>query len=474
MTSLYSNTRRVNSRFSSIPNPVPNRTASRDTKPAEVSRVRQPSLGPHALRNNSKTPQSSTIPSSTFLTKPTVINSTKSALRLTRPASSIMKGGSDIRRSQPNDITSETSITKKMQPDSSKSCLPSINEKKLDSTTLGSPTQNLGRDGRRESPNSDSLHKEQSDNNFSAFNIPKSYVGTMAGARPLSGLRNLGNTCFMNSILQCISHSPGFSEEISKTTLARDVNQYSKLRGDLAIKFSDLIRSMRTQAEVSPFEIKHLIGRLAPQFMGYNQQDSCEFFRVLLDGLHHDLDRVRSKPRYQEMLGEAKKGKAKVALDWWEYSLSRDDSLITDFFQGQQVSTIICKKCGHETLSCDTFLDLALALPDRSSTTIQECFDNYTAPSGVLESYKCENCKNIKCCTQQVGLWRFPKILAIQLKRFSTSSWSRQKLSTEIDFPEALDLRRYTHNKEEVKFGVYKLYGVSHHMGSLISGHYIA
>lgn len=473
MTSIYTMRPGRQTRYSPIANPGPNRTASRDVKPTEAARGRQQSLGPLGLRNNSKTPQAQTIPSSTIVPKTTLNSSANTALRLIRPPSGIIKGGSDIRRSQPNDILPETPPTKKLQSDISKSSLPSINEKKLDSS-IGTPVQNITRELRRENTNSDGFSKEQADTNFTPFNISKSYTGTMAGARALSGLRNLGNTCFMNSILQCIAHTPGFADELAKSNVARDINQFSKLRGDLALKFSDLIRSMRTQTEVSPFEIKHLIGRLAPQFMGYNQQDSCEFLRVLLDGLHHDLNRVRSKPRYQEMSGDSKKGKANVALEWWEYSLSRDNSLVTDFFQGQQVSTISCKKCGYETLSCDTFLDLALSLPDRSSATIQECFDNYTALSGVLESYRCEKCKNVKCCTQQSGLWRYPKIMVIQLKRFSCSSWSRSKLSTEIEFPEALDLRRYSHNKEEVKYGVYRLYGVSHHMGSLKSGHYIA
>ena len=88
----------------------------------------------------------------------------------------------------------------------------------------------------------------------------------------------------------------------------------------------------------------------------------------MLDGLHEDLNRVIVKPKYKELSGEG--DPIQIARDWWEYHNGRDDSIITDYFRGQIISTITCSTCNHKSYSADTFLDIPLPIPSKSSASL--------------------------------------------------------------------------------------------------------
>ena len=291
------------------------------------------------------------------------------------------------------------------------------------------------------------------------------------------GFQNLGNTCFMNSILQCLVRLPVFREVIQSIN-SSNISATSKLRGYLALAFKSFIQEIRTSNNftvISPFEIKRQMGIFARQFSGYEQQDSAEFLRYLLDGLHFDLNRVSTKPRYQEMTGNTSEDIKIVADRWWHYSLSRDDSIITDIFQGQFSSVITCEKCGYGSISCDSFLSINLPSPESyiRSTTLDQCLVSYFKETNLPSSYKCEKCKAKNTCNQKITLNRFPKVLILQLKRFLVDGFRKERLNTEISYPEELNLKTFKSPKCDT-FPKYILNGISHHIGSLTSGHYIS
>ena len=88
-----------------------------------------------------------------------------------------------------------------------------------------------------------------------------------------------------------------------------------------------------------------------------------ELCRFLLDGLNEDLNRA-GKSTYKELSGEGEP--REVIEDWWEYNNSRENSIITDYFRGQLLSTITCTTCKHKNYAADTFLDLPLPIPGRT------------------------------------------------------------------------------------------------------------
>jgi len=90
--------------------------------------------------------------------------------------------------------------------------------------------------------------------------------------------------------------------------------------------------------------------------------------------------------------------------------------------------------------------------------------------------YKCSKCKAVDNMEKEMTIFRFPKILVIHLKRFYNSTMRREKLSTTVNIPTTLDMRQYapySNHASKQKAGSYKLYGMSHHSGTLNGGHYI-
>lgn len=289
------------------------------------------------------------------------------------------------------------------------------------------------------------------------------------------GLRNLGNTCFMNSILQCVAHTPGFIDSLL-TAARTDINRRSKLRGQLVERFAELMEEMRnSRSAVSPDQVKLMVGRFAPQFSGYMQQDAHEFLRFLLDGLHEDLNRIQSKQPYRELEGGGS-NYSQVASEWFQYHKQRDDSIVTDYFRGQLLTIITCSRCSSKSIACDTFLDLSVPVPRTSSVKLQDCFNEFTAETQVDE-YKCEKCRKVVPSRMEMTIWKFPPILVIQLKRFSSSSWRRSKIDTDVIFPvKGFSLAQYAPHSTDpsTRNAVYRLFGVSHHMGDMGFGHYVA
>uniref|UniRef100_A0A1J3FN28 Ubiquitin carboxyl-terminal hydrolase n=1 Tax=Noccaea caerulescens TaxID=107243 RepID=A0A1J3FN28_NOCCA len=184
-------------------------------------------------------------------------------------------------------------------------------------------------------------------------------------SRGLVGLQNLGNTCFMNSTLQCLAHTPPIVEYFLQD-YSDDINAENPLgmQGQLAIAFGDLLRKLWSsgQGTVAPRSFKAKLSRFAPQFSGYNQHDSQEMLAFLLDGLHEDLNKVKRKP-YIEAKDSDSRPDDEVAEELWKYHKARNDSVIVDVCQGQYKSTLVCPDCGKISITFDPFMYLTLPLP---------------------------------------------------------------------------------------------------------------
>ncbi|XP_004604811.1 ubiquitin carboxyl-terminal hydrolase 2 isoform X2 [Sorex araneus] len=298
-------------------------------------------------------------------------------------------------------------------------------------------------------------------------------------AQGLAGLRNLGNTCFMNSILQCLSNTRELRDYFLQRLYTRDLSGSSAGHTALVEEFAKLIQAIWTSSPsdvVSPSEFKTQIQRYAPRFMGYNQQDAQEFLRFLLDGLHNEVNRVTVRPKATpenlDHLPDDEKGR-----QMWRKYLEREDSRIGDLFVGQLKSSLTCTDCGYCSTVFDPFWDLSLPIAKRGypEVTLTDCMRLFTKED-VLdgdEKPTCCRCRTRKRCIKKFSIQRFPKILVLHLKRFSESRIRTSKLTTFVNFPlRDLDLREFA--SENTNHAVYNLYAVSNHSGTTMGGHYTA
>ncbi|XP_059188746.1 ubiquitin carboxyl-terminal hydrolase 11 isoform X2 [Centropristis striata] len=188
------------------------------------------------------------------------------------------------------------------------------------------------------------------------------------GQPGVCGLTNLGNTCFMNSALQCLSNTPPLTEYFLQSSYLEELNFTNPLgmKGEIAEAYADVIKQMWSGRHYSvvPRVFKTKVGHFASQFLGYQQHDSQELLSFLLDGLHEDLNRVKNK----------------------EYIELRDAEGRPDQEVAEEVfkSTLVCPECHKVSVTFDPFCYLSVPLPVSKERVMEVFFvslDPYAKPA---------------------------------------------------------------------------------------------
>jgi len=196
------------------------------------------------------------------------------------------------------------------------------------------------------------------------INVNKKF--TKESKKGVTGLQNLGNTCFMNSALQCLSNTSELTQYFLSNEFLKDLNKNNPLGtgGYLISAYSELIKElwMGTESYVSPWDLKKVIGKFAPQFSGYSQQDSQELLSYMLDGLHEDLNRIVKKPFVEDIEFKNQKDEELSNGSWANY-LKRNQSIIIDLFVGQYKSRLDCPDCKKISITFDPFISISLPVP---------------------------------------------------------------------------------------------------------------
>jgi hypothetical protein len=134
------------------------------------------------------------------------------------------------------------------------------------------------------------------------------------------------------------------------------------------------------------------ISRVAPQFIGFQQQDSQELLSYLLDGLHEDLNRILKKP-YIEITDDDTKTDEELAKETWDIYLKRNNSVIVDLFHGLVKSTLNCLECNKISVKFDPICYISLPLPSKKERLIEITYVPLD-PKEPLTKYKLNVLKN--------------------------------------------------------------------------------
>eukprot|EP00347_Sterkiella_histriomuscorum_P015390 403357200 len=301
------------------------------------------------------------------------------------------------------------------------------------------------------------------------------------------GLKNIGNTCYMNSILQCLFASLPLSDYFLNGVFRKDYeNQVRPINigRDFFYLLNAIQNATQGQGVAVPQDLKLSISKKSSQFRSSGQQDAQEFLRCFLDQLNEELNRVTIKPPYKEenfdnlSVQEQSEG-------WWRYYKSRESSIIQDIFEGQLHIRTKCQLCGYESHKFDNFMDISVPVPQVSdqssrgqSVQLDQCLQQFIKEEDMEKcGYKCNHCKKEDNFKNQMTISRFPKILVLHLKRFQYNMSWKQKLNTKIDIPKIIDMSPFAPYSNEAyssRKNVYSIFGICHHFGSLSSGHYTA
>lgn len=299
--------------------------------------------------------------------------------------------------------------------------------------------------------------------------------------RGRAGLRNIGNTCFLNAVVQCLSHTHGLRDYCLHKSYRHE--KFSKEDAKLMEAFTKVLSGLwdlnNDDTVVNPKQFYNIFKESVPYFSGYSQQDAQEFLRFLLDKLHTEINRRPYVRRVKEP--EQKYARFRLseeAASMWKRHLERDDSRIVDLFAGQLRSSLHCSVCSHYSNTFDVFCDLSLPIPKRSSggeVTLRECLDLFSQEERLDKenSPMCERCNKRTESTKRLSIQRFPQVIVIHLNRFTTSRWSISKSTVHVSFPLTnLDLGPYG----PVDCGpiLYNLYAICNHSGTVNMGHYTA
>lgn len=295
----------------------------------------------------------------------------------------------------------------------------------------------------------------------------------------LTGLRNLGNTCYMNSILQCLCNAPHLADYFNRNCYQDDINRSNLLghKGEVAEEFGIIMKALWTgqYRYISPKDFKITIGKINDQFAGYSQQDSQELLLFLMDGLHEDLNKADNRKRHKEENNDHLDD-FKAAEHAWQKHKQLNESIIVALFQGQFKSTVQCLTCHKKSRTFEAFMYLSLPLASTSKCTLQDCLRLFSKEEKLTDNnrFYCSHCRARRDSLKKIEIWKLPPVLLVHLKRFSYDGRWKQKLQTSVDFPlESLDLSQYVIGpKNNLK--KYNLFSVSNHYGGLDGGHYTA
>lgn len=321
---------------------------------------------------------------------------------------------------------------------------------------------------------------------------------------PRTGLVNFGSTCYMNSVIQCMSATVPltmrFQDGSYKKWLQRD--NWKGSRGLLPEHYANLVSNLwlNDATACRPVTFRKFCARLNADWGTDRHQDANDFYIFVMEYLHEDLNVFWRNPPPHVLSKQEEESREQLpmflaaSIEWDRWS-KRERSLISDLFAGQHASQLRCLTCKNTSTTYEPWYNLSIELPSRGNVKLEECLASYCRDErlGRGHEWQCPHCQKTREATKRITLTKAPPYLVVHFKRFhADSSGNAHKVSTVVNFPlQGLDLAPYmltppTQNEvqnasrrsfDQSILGPFKYnaYAIVEHFGKgLSSGHYIA
>ncbi|XLU27462.1 hypothetical protein S245_063528 [Arachis hypogaea] len=287
---------------------------------------------------------------------------------------------------------------------------------------------------------------------------------------PPLGLRNLGNSCYLNSVLQCLTYTPplaNFCLRFQHSSLCDSSSSSSSNSNSSNCPFcileKQIARSLRVDlTHDAPLKIQSCLRIFAEHFRCGRQEDAHEFLRYVIDACHNTCLRLKKLRRKGGGDGGAENGAG-----------GGSSMVVKEIFGGALQSQVKCLCCGYESNKVDEIMDISLDV--FHSNSLRDSLQKFFRPE-VLDGnnkYKCDSCKKLVPAKKQMSILQAPNILVIQLKRFEGILGG--KIDKAVAFEEVLLLSSFMCKASQDPLPEYKLFGTIVHSGySPESGHYYA
>jgi ubiquitin carboxyl-terminal hydrolase 8 len=300
------------------------------------------------------------------------------------------------------------------------------------------------------------------------------------------GLVNLGNTCFLNSVLQALRLCPPLMKVFLADPTRTLATRTETKKGPLMSAFQTLLRDVWTAEDGGSLIPRGFVATLGQTvrdcdddwYRPRQQADSAECLQYILDALHDAIYR-RVNIRIS---GEARNTEERAqlaAMEAWSQFFAKEYSPIVEHMFGQNQSQVRCESCGHTSNRYEPWSMLKLPIPggDVPGSSVPSMTDCLNAAHELerIEDYQCDGCKGRHVATIANKISRLPTVLILVLKRFTnTGAKIRGRVAWDLD---SLDLSPwlafsrcpYTDSPTQ---SVYESFAVIEHMGSANGGHY--